>query len=198
MFAAFVPTLPLCAGTFRVGPVCKHRVRCVPRVCVRAMKMAATVATEEKMLHAVYRVGNMERTGEFLKALGMSCLRQRDIPEEKYSNAFYGYGTESRGKHFALELTYNYGVDSYKVGNAFAGFRVTLPDLEIVKSRLTQAGFNPMNLDDGPCVCLFMLLVLSILTFVLVSILKEASRLWTLQDMNFKSRKVSDVTLCRG
>jgi lactoylglutathione lyase len=44
-------------------------------------------------------------------------LRSRDIPEEKYTNAFLGYGSERKGEHFALELTYNYGVDSYDMGD---------------------------------------------------------------------------------
>ena len=33
--------------------------------------------------------------------LGMKMLRQRDIPEEKYSNAFLGYGGEET--NFASE-----------------------------------------------------------------------------------------------
>jgi hypothetical protein len=32
-----------------------------------------------------------------------------------YSNAFLGFGTEKEGAHFSIELTYNYGVSSYKL-----------------------------------------------------------------------------------
>lgn len=35
----------------------------------------------------------------------MKLLRQRDIPEEKYANAFVGFGDET--SHFAIELTYS-------------------------------------------------------------------------------------------
>lgn len=35
----------------------------------------------------------------------MKLLRKRDIPEEKYSNAFLGYGPEE--SHFVVELTYS-------------------------------------------------------------------------------------------
>lgn len=35
----------------------------------------------------------------------MKVLRQRSIPEERYSNAFLGYGPEE--SHFAVELTYS-------------------------------------------------------------------------------------------
>lgn len=35
----------------------------------------------------------------------MKLLRQRDIPEEKYSNAFLGFGPEE--SNFVVELTYS-------------------------------------------------------------------------------------------
>jgi len=35
----------------------------------------------------------------------MKLLRQRDVPEEKYANAFLGFGPEQ--SHFAVELTYS-------------------------------------------------------------------------------------------
>lgn len=35
----------------------------------------------------------------------MKLLRKRDIPEEKYTNAFLGYGPED--SHFVVELTYS-------------------------------------------------------------------------------------------
>jgi lactoylglutathione lyase len=65
---------------------------------------------ERRMLHAVYRVGDLQKYMDFAKdCLGMKVLRFRDIPEEKYSNCFLAYGPEET--HFALELTYNYGVE---------------------------------------------------------------------------------------
>jgi hypothetical protein len=35
----------------------------------------------------------------------MKLLRKRDIPEERYTNAFLGYGPED--SHFVVELTYS-------------------------------------------------------------------------------------------
>jgi hypothetical protein len=35
----------------------------------------------------------------------MKLLRKRDVPEEKYTNAFLGFGPEDT--NFALELTYS-------------------------------------------------------------------------------------------
>ena len=57
---------------------------------------------ERRMLHAVYRVGNMDEYIAYMKAtFGMKLLRYRDIPEEKYTNAFLGYGPEAT--NFCLE-----------------------------------------------------------------------------------------------
>ena len=42
----------------------------------------------------------------YTECLGMKVLRKRDIPEEKYTNAFLGYGPED--SHFVVELTYSY------------------------------------------------------------------------------------------
>jgi len=38
----------------------------------------------------------------------MKLLRKRDIPEERYTNAFLGYGPED--SHFVIELTYSKGL----------------------------------------------------------------------------------------
>jgi lactoylglutathione lyase len=59
-----------------------------------------------RLLHVVYRVGDLEKTIKFYtECLGMKLLRKRDIPEEKYTNAFLGYGPEN--SHFVVELTYS-------------------------------------------------------------------------------------------
>lgn len=41
----------------------------------------------------------------YTECFGMKLLRKRDIPEEKYSNAFLGFGPEE--SHFVVELTYS-------------------------------------------------------------------------------------------
>jgi lactoylglutathione lyase len=74
-----------------------------------ARRMAAATASSEwaqqderRMLHAVYRVGNMDEYIAQMKAnFGMQLLRYRDIPEEKYTNAFIGYGPETT--NFCME-----------------------------------------------------------------------------------------------
>uniref|UniRef100_A0A453P171 VOC domain-containing protein n=1 Tax=Aegilops tauschii subsp. strangulata TaxID=200361 RepID=A0A453P171_AEGTS len=61
---------------------------------------------KKRMLHAVYRVGDLDRTIKcYTECFGMKLLRKRDVPEEKYTNAFLGFGPED--SNFALELTYS-------------------------------------------------------------------------------------------
>lgn len=45
-----------------------------------------------------------------------------------------------RGQHFSIELTYNYGVDGYNVGDGFKGMGLRLPDLEGVVMRAKAEG----------------------------------------------------------
>ena len=81
-----------------------------------------------RMLHAVYRVGAMDDYIKYMQdCFGMKLLRYRDIPDEKYSNAFLGYGPEDT--HFAIELTYNYGVESYDLGTGFGHFGIAVNDV---------------------------------------------------------------------
>ncbi|MCO5607945.1 hypothetical protein L7F22_062147 [Adiantum nelumboides] len=91
-----------------------------------------------RFLHVVYRVGDLEKTIKFYtECLGMKLLRKRDIPEEKYTNAFLGYGPED--SHFVVELTYNYGVDKYDLGAGFGHFGIAVEDVyktvELVKAK---------------------------------------------------------------
>eukprot|EP00262_Sarcandra_glabra_P022515 TRINITY_DN9_c0_g1_i1.p1 TRINITY_DN9_c0_g1~~TRINITY_DN9_c0_g1_i1.p1 ORF type:complete len:296 (+),score=56.71 TRINITY_DN9_c0_g1_i1:136-1023(+) len=83
---------------------------------------------KHRFLHAVYRVGDLDRTIKFYtECFGMKLLRKRDIPEEKYSNAFLGFGSEE--SHFVVELTYNYGVDKYDIGSGFGHFAIASEDV---------------------------------------------------------------------
>ncbi|WIA43753.1 hypothetical protein OEZ86_010179 [Tetradesmus obliquus] len=101
-----------------------------------------------RMLHAVYRVGDMQKHIDFYtKLLGMKLLRQRDIPQDKYSNAFLGYGPEET--NFAIELTYNYGVDSYDIGEGFGHFGVALPDVYAAADKIKAAG-GTITREAGP------------------------------------------------
>ena len=81
-----------------------------------------------RILHTMLRVGDLERSKRFYtEVLGMRLLRQRDVPDYKYTLAFVGYGDEDDGA--VIELTYNYGVDKYNLGDAFGHIAVEVRDV---------------------------------------------------------------------
>lgn len=49
----------------------------------------------------------------YTECLGMKLLRKRDIPEERYTNVFLGYGPED--SHFVIELTYSKGLPKFLI-----------------------------------------------------------------------------------
>ncbi|NMF96696.1 lactoylglutathione lyase [Aromatoleum toluolicum] len=80
-----------------------------------------------KLLHTMLRVGDLDRSIKFYtEVLGMRLLRRHDYPEGKFTLAFVGYQDESEGA--VIELTWNWGVDSYEMGNAFGHIALAVPD----------------------------------------------------------------------
>lgn len=103
---------------------------------------------KRRMLHVVYRVGNLEATKKFYtEALGMHVTRERDIPEEKYTNCFLAYGPETT--HFAVELTYNYGKDSYDIGSGFGHFGIAVEDVAKTVEKIKALG-GTVTREPGP------------------------------------------------
>ena len=71
-----------------------------------------------RILHTMLRVGNLERSIAFYTdVLGMKLLRRKDYPGGKFTLAFVGFQDEADGA--VLELTYNWGVESYDLGSAY-------------------------------------------------------------------------------
>ena len=94
-----------------------------------------------RILHTMLRVGNLQRSINFYtKVLGMQLLRQSDNPEYKYSLAFLGYGRNP--DHAELELTYNWGVESYEMGTAFGHIALGVPDAYAACEAIKAAGGN--------------------------------------------------------
>jgi lactoylglutathione lyase len=80
------------------------------------------------LLHTMLRVGNLQRSIDFYtQVLGMELLRTTQRPEQKYDLAFVGYGRNPA--HAEIELTYNYGVESYDVGSGFGHIAIGVPDV---------------------------------------------------------------------
>ena len=94
------------------------------------------------------RVGDLQRAIDFYtNVLGMKLLRTTERPEQKYSLAFVGYGTNP--EHAELELTYNHGVDSYEMGTAYGHIAIGVPDVYAACDRIRAAGGN-ITREPGP------------------------------------------------
>lgn len=103
-----------------------------------------------KFLHTMIRVGDLERSIAFYtKLLGMKELRRRDVPEGKYTLAFLGYGTGNAEGQGEIELTYNYGVEKYELGNAFGHLAVGVPDVKAA-CEAVRAGGGRVTREAGP------------------------------------------------
>ena len=77
----------------------------------------------------------------------MHLLRKSDYPEGKFTLAFVGYQDESDGT--VLELTYNYGVEKYDLGNAFGHIAVEVEDAYAACERVRQLG-GRVTREAGP------------------------------------------------
>ena len=91
-----------------------------------------------RILHTMIRVGDLDRSIAFYtEILGMQLLRRQDYPEGRFTLAFVGYQDESEGA--VIELTHNWGVDSYELGTAYGHIALEVPDAyaacEAIKAR---------------------------------------------------------------
>ena len=101
-----------------------------------------------RMLHTMLRVGNMERSIAFYtQVLGMKVLRQHDFPDGQFSLAFVGYGDEAH--HTVIELTYNYGVESYDMGKAYGHIALEVDDAAQACEAVRKAGGKVVR-EAGP------------------------------------------------
>ena len=94
-----------------------------------------------RILHTMLRVGNLQRAIDFYtQVLGMTLLRTSENLQYNYTLAFLGYG--SNPEHAELELTYNWGVESYELGTAYGHIALGVPDVYAACERIKSAGGN--------------------------------------------------------
>ncbi len=89
------------------------------------------------------RISNMTRSIDFYtKVFGMNLLRTTDRPLQKYTLAFVGFGKGNADGQSEIELTYNYGVDSYQMGDAYGHIAIGVPDAYAACEKIAAAGGN--------------------------------------------------------
>ena len=101
-----------------------------------------------RMLHTMLRVGNLDKSLKFYcDVLGMKLLRQKDYPGGKFTLAFIGYGDET--EHTVIELTYNWGVEEYDVGNGYGHIALGVNDIYGTCDRIKSLG-GTVTREPGP------------------------------------------------
>lgn len=101
-----------------------------------------------RLLHTMLRVGDLQRSIAFYtNVLGMKLLRTSENPAYKYSLAFVGYGPET--EEAVIELTYNWGVESYDMGNAYGHIALSVDNAAEACERIRQNGGN-VTREAGP------------------------------------------------
>jgi len=91
-----------------------------------------------ELIHTCYRITDIDRSVAFYTALGFEERGRMPIREEAI-NVFMGLpGDEDR-----LELTHNFGVDSYELGTGYGHIAVTVEDLGGTLEELAQLAIYP-------------------------------------------------------
>ena len=91
-----------------------------------------------ELIHTCYRITDPDRSVAFYEALGFEKRRELPIREEAI-NIFMGLpGDDDR-----LELTYNFGVDSYELGTGYGHIALTVDDLDGTLEQLAGQGIEP-------------------------------------------------------
>ncbi|MCG3722439.1 lactoylglutathione lyase [Vibrio cincinnatiensis] len=104
--------------------------------------------SNSRILHTMLRVGDLDRSIEFYtNVMGMKLLRKNENTEYKYTLAFLGYGDESDGA--VIELTYNWGVAEYDLGNAYGHIAIGVDDIYATCDAIKAAGGN-VTREAGP------------------------------------------------
>ena len=100
------------------------------------------------MLHTMLRVGDLEKSLQFYcDILGMKLLRQKEYPEGKFTLAFVGYGDESGNT--VIELTYNWGVEKYNLGDAYGHIALGVDNIYDTCSQIRLRG-GKITREPGP------------------------------------------------
>jgi lactoylglutathione lyase len=92
-----------------------------------------------ELVHTCYRITDPERSVAFYEALGLEKRRELPIRDEAV-NYFLGVPGQDSPE---LELTHNFGVDSYELGTAYGHVALTVEDLDGTLARLAEQGIEP-------------------------------------------------------
>jgi lactoylglutathione lyase len=92
------------------------------------------------LIQTCYRITDVDRSVAFYKALGFDEIGRIPIRDEAI-NVFMGLPDD--GPEPRLELTYNFGVDSYDIGTGYGHIAITTGDMDAALAGLADQGIEP-------------------------------------------------------
>jgi lactoylglutathione lyase len=93
-----------------------------------------------ELIHTCYRITDIDRSVDFYERLGFEEMARLPIRDEAV-NVFMNLPGD--GEMPKLELTYNYGVDSYEIGTGYGHIALSVDDLDATLERLKDQGIEP-------------------------------------------------------
>ena len=101
-----------------------------------------------RILHTMFRVNNLEESLKFYcDILDMKLLRQKEYPGGEFTLAFVGYGDEAQ--EAVIELTHNWGVNNYDLGDAYGHIALGVDDIYGTCDKIKSLG-GKVTREPGP------------------------------------------------
>ena len=101
-----------------------------------------------RILHTMIRVTDLDNSIEFYtKALDMQVIKRTEYPDGKFTLVFIGYGNEEEDT--LIELTHNWGVTEYELGNAFGHIAIEVQQMQDVCDLASKYG-GKVTREPGP------------------------------------------------
>ncbi len=106
-----------------------------------------------KYLHTMIRVTDLEKSLHFYtQGMGFELVRKDDYPKDKFTLAFLKAPGDDAGGPM-LELTHNWGVESYVRGDQYGHVALRVDAVANVQERLKKHGYDlswgPGRTPDG-------------------------------------------------
>ena len=125
----------------RVDDPAEGRIRA--RVCAATAERLRPARVDSRavaLIHTCYRITDIDRSIAFYEALGFTESGRIPIRDEAI-NVFMNQPGD--GEAPRLELTYNFGVDSYEIGTGYGHIAITTDDIDAALARLAEQGIEP-------------------------------------------------------
>jgi len=91
------------------------------------------------IVHTCYRITDVKQSTAFYEALGLEKRKEVKIRDEAI-NYFFGVPGKPQPE---LELTLNFGVDSYEIGTAYSHIALEVANLTDTLAKLAKQGIEP-------------------------------------------------------